>query len=275
MSNKLSTLIQVAVLAGALVPLSALSAEATVISCLFTASGGSSDVCDSSDEGGSGFRFGASAIYEFNGGAFSEGGYEVELHFGAGDILGDFFVAFENEELSQDSPVWEERLANFPNHICVPIAGPDSGPGLCVFLRATTDAPLPNGPSDPGPDTWNVDDRYDLFVRWNADTRALHGDNPHLLHANISCGPGDTGCGDDVFDRDITNPETYTACPPDCGETGIDLFKVAGDPGVGGDDDNFGGFTITAVPEPGTVFLLVTGIAGLAYRKRSGRPRPE
>ena len=89
------------------------------------------------------------------------------------------------------------------------------------------------------------------------------------------------GNADGVFDDDITTvycPNGFSG-PPECSFPSEDFFSTfsVDDPGVGGTDNSFSGFMathISAVPEPSTMVLLASGLAGAAFRRRKRRNQP-
>ena len=111
----------------------------------------------------------------------------------------------------------------------------------------------------PGPTTWTG--FYDVNIFWNFNTNPNFPNGPgnliRILH-NRGDVPGDG------FDTDITVIGSY-----------VGEFRNAldDDPGIGGRDDNFQSLLVAqapaAVPEPGTLLLLGSGVAWLVKRRRA------
>jgi hypothetical protein len=257
--NTVGKLARAAALAALLVPLGSIAGEAASINCSF-APGSGAVSCSSS--GGTGSAFGSSAAYFFNGGADTPGGYQFELFFD--QVNGAFDVEVSDQQISQAAAA-SLLVGEFSNHICIPIA---DGLSQCVIFQVSAPAP--------GPTTWVG--FYDAYISWFYDTNGQYGDNPpgsvHMLQAE--------GNADGVFDDDITT--VYCAngfsSPPNCSfpsEDSVSTFSVD-DPGVGGTDNSFSGFIAThtsaVVPEPSTMLLLASGLAGGALRRRKRRNQP-
>ena len=252
-SSAVGKLARAAALAALLVPLGSIATDAATISCSFSPESGG--FCDDGPGGAEGF--GTSATYPFNGGAFG-GGYTVDLDFD--DVRGKFDVSITNHEISQSDASWGAWLANFPGHICIPIA--DLALSKCVVFDVV-------GP-DQGLSTW--EGFYDIFISWAALTDGQYGDSPpgsnHVLHG--------VGAWPDIAfppDSDITIPGSYTTCPPDCFEETL----FVGDPGLGGTDNSFSPATVTnssTVPEPSTMLLLTSGLGTALYRRFRRRNQP-
>ncbi len=145
---------------------------------------------------------------------------------------------------SQTALTQGQRLDNFPGYTCVTLDGVN-----CVEFEVTAPAP--------GPTTWTG--FYDLAIFWQFDTNSSFpndpGDRIRILHNR-----GDTpGNG---FDTDITVIGSYLG----------EALTAANDPGIGGRDDNFQSFLVvqapTAVPEPGTLFLIGSGVGAWWLRRR-------
>ena len=166
---------------------------------------------------------------------FNFGPYDLTLRF---DNPVNALITVEDILTTQDEltgqndlgpSVAVNRLATFPTHICVEI----SGSGDCVEFEVT--APMGLG-------------FYDVFIHWDANTNGSFPNDPgnriRMLHA----------IGDDTYDTDITVLGSYDP-----------------DPGIGGRDNNFQRLLVTqtaAVPEPGTMLLIGSGLGTLLYHRR-------
>jgi hypothetical protein len=140
----------------------------------------------------------------------------------------------------------EGRLNNFPGFRCIPLDGVH-----CIDFEV-------NAPT-PGTNTWTG--FYDLTITWLLDTEPEFPNDPgnriRILH-NRGDVPGDG------FDTDISVVGSYFG-PNGC------TFGCEEDPGLSGRDDNFQSFLVVqgpAVPEPGTLMLLGSGVAAWLIRRR-------
>ena len=239
MSSTAKKLVQAAALTAMLVPLGSVMMEASTITCSF---------------GGGGCTSGGSQ--EGNFASFDFGAYELTLRFDAIDH--PFSIAVENFLTDQGTLTGSEfeefsissvnRLAGFPGQRCIPLNSPADGNNDCVefiFSNGAGGAPPEQG------DGWSGG--YDLNIFWSANTDP---DFPgadgqiHVLH-NVGNDPGG------AFDEDL------------CVRFGCTYDS---DPGVGTRGDGFFSMLVTsgpgAVPEPGSVLLIATGLGALCYGRR-------
>jgi hypothetical protein len=236
-------LLQVAALAGALVPLSAMMANATTITadCFYNLSGAA---CGPQGPNGGGmFRFGSDP-------------YVVELKFD--EVLSEGVVTIAATTTTSDD-LTSRFSSEFAGWAPVPIC-PECDESFIDFQVTTDDTFSFSSEGDRGP---SATKGYDLFIYWLDDTNALFP-NPQMLHATGSS---------NIFDQNIRTAY-FSELDPD--ETCF-FFGVCGgpgllsDPGAGGRDNMFSEFTLadpTAVPEPASLLLLGTGVSALMYRRR-------
>jgi hypothetical protein len=258
MASAAMTLVQAAALAAVLVPLGSVPAEATSLSCTYTAigSGAASYSCPTGPEGGALFQYPAA------GSSSPDIAYVVELGFDHVNDGSQFDVVIKDLAISQND--LDPQLGAFAGATCIPI-NPGNTAAPCVEFQVTQEPPADawdhsgSGLTPPG---------YFLWIYWLAATDPPFSD-PHILHA--------TGTSD-VFDSDITIPGSYRTQPQSCVFDprgcgfiigGID--SIPGDPAIGGRDNDFTLFTVvspTEVPEPVSLLLVGSGVSGLIYRRR-------
>jgi hypothetical protein len=231
-SSRTSKLVQAAALAAVLVPLGSVAVETSPITHTYSGAGFSQPATNN-------------LLFDF-------GPYEFRLFFENLANLAIFPVTVDNQITNQGLVASRLTGPGLGGNVCVPI-DPSIPGDPCVDFFVT--APGPNGPNDPGPDTWTG--FFDITISWDANTDPTFPNNPgnriRILHNR-----GDvSGNG---FDTDITTEGSY-----------FNGF----DPAIGGRDDNFQSFIATqrgnasdVVPEPATLFLAATGVSGLLYRRR-------
>ena len=184
---------------------------------------------------------------------FDFGPYQLSLDFGAfgGGVIGGFEVTIIDIPRDQSS-VGGRLPVNF---VCLPIAG--LGPGQnCVEFELQ--APLPV-------QGVNFTGDYRIDIVWLALTDGAFPDAPggrvRLMHdSSLVQGNGFA---------DITIPGSYFSelCTIEC----------VPDPGIGGRDSNFQSFIVAQaqVPEPATLTLIGTGLAGAIAVRRRRRSRQD
>jgi len=177
-------------------------------------------------------------------GFFLFGPYQMTLGFDT--VNGPFDVSVTDVPTSQTALIQAQRLNGFPGYTCVPLDGTN-----CIDFQITAPAP--------GPTTWTG--FYNVSIFWNFNTNPSFPNGPgnliRILH-NRGDVPGNG------FDTDITVIGSYV---------GEFRNPLDDDPGIGGRDDNFQSLLVAqapaAVPEPGTLLLLGSGVAWLVRRKVS------
>lgn len=165
---------------------------------------------------------------------FNFGAYELILTFDS--VHAPFDVSITNTLTNQAAVA--PRLSSFPGYTCVMLDGVN-----CVDFEVNAPPPSAN--------TWTG--FFDMVIAWAFDTDPTFSNNPgdriRILH-NRGDHPGNG------FDTDVTVIGSYFS---------------AEDPGIGGRDDNFQSFLVAqapaAVPEPGTLMLIGSGVAWLLRRK--------
>ncbi|MFI5177108.1 MAG: PEP-CTERM sorting domain-containing protein [Vicinamibacterales bacterium] len=231
------TILPAALVSAALVLFTSSAASASTLTCGF---GGQTDSCQLGP----------------NAGIFNFGPFSLELSFDT--VHGPFNISVTDVLTSQNQ--LGNRLSNFPGDTCVPLDGTN-----CVEFQVTAPAPSAN--------TWTG--FYDLSIFWLDNTNSSFPNGPgnriRILH-NRGDVPGDG------FDTDITILGSYIPggqC--DDGDEDHDHHhrhsdnNCDDDPGIGGHDDNFQSFLVVqapAVPEPGTLLLIGSGMAGWIIRRR-------
>ncbi len=234
-SSTAKKLIQAAALAAVLVPLGSVMVETSTISCGFGLSGAGS--CTSG-----GTRSGNAATFDFH--AFGAD-YLLSLDFAAIDH--SFNLSVEDSLTDQGTLDGSGRLAAFPGHTCIPIA---DGTKKCVEFIFGNGAGGP--PPEPGGGWHGL---YDFGIFWDVDTNAGFPGTAgriHVLH--------NSGVDGAPFNEDF------------CARFGCTYHPGGVDPGVDGSGDGFHSLLVTtAVPEPGSILLVATGVGALYNRRRRRR----
>jgi hypothetical protein len=235
MSKRSSTavkLVQAAALAAVLVPLGSISVETT--SCTFTGSG----------YGGYGYGAGCTpgtggrTHFDFGNPAFF---FELDLD----SVFDPAGVTVTVDPLAIDQESFQARLPGFlAGYSCIEIDGTN-----CENFKVTVEAP--------GDTTWRG---WRGLIHWEFPT-ALDGDLVRMLHEKGDRMPGEP-FGDNTYDEDMC---LTFGCVYDS------------DPSISSGDTDFQELIATlapaadAVPEPGSVILVGTGISAWWYRRRRKR----
>lgn len=226
-------LVQAAALAAVLVPLGSVAVETSTINC--------------------------SSSYSGCIGTFSPTNTSNDYDFGAFDYIltmlnvnGTFNV--DVNAVLGNQAFFASRMGAFPGYQCVDLMDPSSTGSPCVDFGIF--AP------DPGPASWQ---NYRVKIAWDFDSNSLFpGARVGILHDfGERQKPGDS---DSNYDEDMCLNPLNVACT---------YFAGPGDPSISSGDTDFQHQLVAlrpvatdAVPEPGTLIMLGSGISAFLYRRR-------
>jgi PEP-CTERM motif-containing protein len=250
---KAASIFCAALVAMALIPLGAASAEAASITCAY----GTTGFC-STDGLSGGFANGNTARFGFDTNPLQLGyDYFLDLTFDQLTTGNPFNVTVSDTLTTQLAMA--AKLGSFPGFTCVPIYD-----GISTCVEFSISAPAPNVG-----DSWVSQNSpflgFQIDITWaaNTDTRFPGGSgNVRMIH--------DTGAPD-TYDTDMTIAGSYFDNQPTCQTLDCGGGVTELDPGVSGLDNNFSTVSvigIEAVPEPITGLLVMSGLGVLAYRRR-------